>query len=314
MSKLTHRRVILAKIEGTHGTDSVPVAATNAILCETVAWSTNSQKMNKRPAVRASLGQLQQIFGGTMAKITLAVELKGSGTAGTAPELGVLLRACGLAETIVAVTSVTYAPSSDSPNHDTITIYLYEDGLIWKFVGCKGTATFDLNVHAQGKISFSFDGHISSVADGALVTPTYKTTVPVPFINTPFSLGGAYAALINALKFDLGNTIAMPPAVQAADGFGLVQITQRNVKGSIDPELDTVANRDFFAMWKAGATEALTTGALGASAGNIVTIAMPKIYYSGVAPGDREGIITRSMSFEALETSAGDDEVSIAFT
>jgi hypothetical protein len=314
MSKLVHRRVILAKIEGAHGTDSVPVAGTNAILCETVAWATNSQKMNKRPAVRASLAQLQQIFGGTMAKITVACELKGSGTAGTAPEIGPLLRACGLAEAIVGGTSVTYAPSSDSPNHDTITIYLYEDGLLWKFVGCKGTATFDFNVHAQGKVSFSFDGHISSVTDSALVTPTYKATVPVPFINVPFLLGGAYSALINALKFDLGNTIAMPPAVQATDGFGLVQITQRNVKGSIDPELDTVAARDFFAMWKAGTTEAMTTGAIGAVAGNIITVTMPKVYYSAIAPGDREGLITRSMSFEAIESAAGDDELSIAFT
>ncbi|MCK7495178.1 MAG: hypothetical protein MZW92_31855 [Comamonadaceae bacterium] len=44
-------------------------------------------------------------------QLTFDVEIKGSGAAGTAPELGVLLKGCGFGETVVAVTSVTYAPA-----------------------------------------------------------------------------------------------------------------------------------------------------------------------------------------------------------
>jgi hypothetical protein len=46
--------------------------------------------------------------------ITFDVELAGSGSAGTAPAFGPLLKAAGLSETVVAVTSVTYAGVSSS--------------------------------------------------------------------------------------------------------------------------------------------------------------------------------------------------------
>jgi hypothetical protein len=46
--------------------------------------------------------------------ITFDVELSGSGTAGTAPAFGPLLKAAGLSETVVAITSVTYAGVSSS--------------------------------------------------------------------------------------------------------------------------------------------------------------------------------------------------------
>jgi hypothetical protein len=51
--------------------------------------------MVQRPAIRGYIGDLQDIYGGQLAKLTMDVELKGSGTAGTAPELGVL--PCALA-------------------------------------------------------------------------------------------------------------------------------------------------------------------------------------------------------------------------
>ena len=44
-------------------------------------------------------------------EVTFEVEMAGSGTAGTAPAFGPLLKACGNSETIVTDTSVTYAPS-----------------------------------------------------------------------------------------------------------------------------------------------------------------------------------------------------------
>jgi hypothetical protein len=58
---------------------------------------------------------------------------------------------------------------------------------------------------------------------------------------------------------------------------------------------------------------ALTTGAIGGTAGNILTVTMPALSYREAAPGDREGVRTMEMSYGAAESS-GDDEVSLAFT
>ena len=79
---LVNREVILAKIEGTYGVDSVPVAASDAVLVENIGWSQEGLRMNERPAVRSSLGMLKHIFGGRMMTLTFDVEMKGSGAAG----------------------------------------------------------------------------------------------------------------------------------------------------------------------------------------------------------------------------------------
>ena len=78
--------VILAKTETTYGTDPTPVVASNSILIRNPNLSSEGLRMNERAAIRASLGQLQDVFGGTLARLTFECEVKGSGAAGTAPE------------------------------------------------------------------------------------------------------------------------------------------------------------------------------------------------------------------------------------
>ena len=88
MSKLVKQEGILVKIETTPGTDAVPTAADDALLVENIGWSFAGARMLERGAVKSTLGKLQPIFAGTLMEITFDVELKGSGTAGVAPEVG----------------------------------------------------------------------------------------------------------------------------------------------------------------------------------------------------------------------------------
>jgi len=121
---LVNREVILAKIEGTYGVDSVPVEGTDAMLVENVSWSNEGLRMNERPAVRANIGMLQQVFGGKLFTVTFDVEMKGAGGAiDVPPEFGPLLRACGIGETITPATDVTYTPVSTG--HESVTIYYF---------------------------------------------------------------------------------------------------------------------------------------------------------------------------------------------
>src|SRR5258708_6165945 len=97
--------VILAKTEVTYGTDSTPVVGANAILVRKLDMKTEGLRMADRAAIRGGLGKLQKIYGGQLKRITFECEVKGSGAAGTAPEIGPLIEACGFDETIVAATS-----------------------------------------------------------------------------------------------------------------------------------------------------------------------------------------------------------------
>lgn len=307
---ITTREVILFKEEVTYNTDPVPTPAANAILVENLNWSNEAARMNERPAVKASFGKLQQVFGGTLRTITFDVEIKGSGVAGTPPEMADLLEACGFAETIVASTSVTYDPASASIKSGTA--YYYQDGTLMKLTGARGNVSFSFPVGEIGKASFTMTGHASAVTDVALPAATYDSLVPTPFINAAFDLGG-YAAIIGNFSFDMANALSMSPDANASDGFGEIRITGRDVAGSFDPEHQLVAVQPFDADWRAGTNFTLTTGAIGGTAGNIYTVSHPVISYREIGPGDRDAVRTLDVSYGASESTT-DDEVSIAFT
>ena len=317
MSKLINRELLLIKIEVTYGTDSAPVAGTDAILVENLSWSNEGLRFNERPAVRTSLGKLRQVFGGRLITMTFDVELKGSGinpsTTATPPELGVVLRACGFAQTINAGVSVVYQPASASL--ESVTIHYFEDGSQYRLVGCRGNVSFNAEAGALGKFSFTLTGHLTAgdPVDLALPTPTFNTTVPAPIIGLTSVSVGAFAACVNAITLDMSNTLAMPPKVSTLDGFGEVQITGRDVNGSIDPEADLVAAFDPHNQLETNASLALVIGAIGTVAGNIVNISLPAISYRDISPADRDAIRVFELPFGAAEVS-GDDEIVFTFT
>ena len=306
---LKNREVLLFKIESSYGVDSSPSAGADAVLAENLNYSFEGARMAERNVVKATFGKEQAVYGGHLKTVSFDVELKGSGAAGTAPEIGQLLRACGFDETIVASTSVAYAPVSSSIESGTLEYF--QDGKLHKLLGCRGTVSFNLEVGMPGKATFSLTGH-DTESDAALPSPSYDSTVPAPFINAGFALGG-YAAIISTLSVDMGNTLAFAPDVNAADGYGEIRITGRDVTGSFDPEAVLKATEDFQGDWENGTQQAITTGSIGGTAGNIFAITLGQTYHKEISGGDRDGITTNEIGFGAVESS-GDDEISITFT
>lgn len=305
--------VLLAKSEVTYNTDPVPVAGTNAILVENPVWSFDSARMYERKPVRTSLAPLKPLYAGALVSLKFDVEVKGASAAGVAPELGPLLTACGMSETIVGATSVTYKPSSVVSTHKSITFYLHQDGVRVIITGARGKVTCSHPLGEPGKLTFEFVGHFVSRTDVALGTPTYSSIVPVPLIAIPFVVD-SYSGIITKLDWDLGNAIAKPGSIAAADGFAELRITDRNVMGSFDPEQVLAATYNFVTKWTSGASVALDSGLAGSVAGNRWKVTMPAITSTEIGNADREGILTHDVKFRALETAALDDEIAIAFT
>jgi hypothetical protein len=306
---LTTRDAILLKIESTYKTDPTPSASVDAILVSELSATNESPRMIDRTLIKPSISTEKKIFAGTLKKITFKAELKGSGAAGTAPEIGQALRCCALGETIVASTSVTYEPVSTG--HESATIYYYQDGRLSKMLGCRGTVTFDAEAGALGMASFEFTGHDGGLVDAAFPTLTYESTVPVPFIGISFSIY-SYDAVISSLSLDAGNNLVTPSNIRDSNGFGEVRISSRDPSGTIDPEAVLLGIKDWDAAWKAGSLMALTTGVVGSLAGNRwkidATVAIREI-----SQADRDQIRVETLAFGAHET-ATDDEWTIAFT
>lgn len=93
---------VAVKIETTPGTDAI--AGTPASddwfggTCD-VQWD---QSVTPNPEFTGSLDDAPGIVGGLRARVTLTAVLRGSGTAGTAPNFARLLRCCTLQETVTA--------------------------------------------------------------------------------------------------------------------------------------------------------------------------------------------------------------------
>jgi hypothetical protein len=307
--------VILAKIETVYGTDPAPTVGANAVLVMNPGLSFEGLRMNDRPSVQANINQVQQVYGGALARLSFGCELKGSGAAGTAPEIGPLLRACAMGETIVASTSVTYKPISTT--HESLTLWWYEGGRKKHVLnGARGNVRFTLVAGGLAMAEFEFVGHYIAPADVAQPAPTYNTQVPRAALNMAISLGGVTAMIVREWNLSLSNTIATPPSLAAADGFGEIQVTRQDVAGEItmDAELASVIDTD--AQLAAGTGLTFISGTLGSVAGNraAFTGSTNGLYWRDRTIGEADGMRTRTKPFGIKDSAAGNDAIALAFT
>uniref|UniRef100_A0A6M3KY68 Putative tail protein n=1 Tax=viral metagenome TaxID=1070528 RepID=A0A6M3KY68_9ZZZZ len=307
MPLITQRTQLAVETEGSEGTAETLVVG-DMRHCLNPVWSPDTP-MDDRMLVDESLSPHALVPGLRSAKMEFDMELKGSGTAGTAPAIGEVLLGCGFKETIVGGTSVTYTPLSTGDI--SLTLALYMDGLIKKMWGARGDVNFSLNVGKPGMAHFVFTGADYSVTDGAMLSPTYETTNPPVFLSSSFSVQ-SYSALVGVVEIAMNNAITLRQDANLESGHYSAVRTKRLPTMTIDPEAVLVATHDFYGRLRAG-TEAALSITLGATPGNICTITAPKVQYKGISSDDKDGY--RNFGIECqLNRSSGDDELSIAFT
>lgn len=310
MPLLTRKRLILAKAETTYGTDSTPAGA-DAVLVRNLEITPVESDIVSRDLVRPYLGNSPQLLAQTRVGITFQVELAGSGAAGTAPRFGALLKACGMSETIVATTSVTYAPVSTS--FSSATIYFNNDGVLHKATGCRGTFSMNCEVGQIPTIDFTMTGIYNAPTDTAAPTVTYSNQAsPVIFKagNTSgFSLLG-YSGCLMSTTFDMANEIVYRELVGCSKQ---VLLTNRAPSGTAVIEAPTIAAKDFFAIAQNDTTGSLTF-THGTAAGNTVQFTAGQVDITQPTYSDSDGIQMLNLPFVAIPTSAGNDEVQLTFT
>lgn len=312
MVKIKRRSLVLVKSESTYGTDPTPTGSSNAILTmdcdiketfEPVERNVQIASMSRKP----SLGAMKY------AEVTFKTEIVGSGSVGTAPRLGALFKACAFSETVSAGSSVIYTPNSSPIT--SCTVYVYLDGLRHIVNGALGTFKLSAEAGKQAMLEFTFKGLWTTPTDTALATPTFESTVDAPPIVKSASLtwNSNSNLIVRMLEIEMQNNIAMRPSVNAATALYGFHITDRKPKFSIDPEAESVATVD----WR---SDVLTNPrqlsmVIGATAGNICTLTMPKCNPTELEYSDREGTLVQNVKGEiTANSSGGDDEMTIKFT
>jgi hypothetical protein len=311
MPQLLRKRLILIETETTYGTDAAPTGA-DAVLVRDLNITPQQSDTVNRDLIRPYLGASEILLANTRVECTFSVELAGSGTAGTAPQYGKALQACGLSETIVASTSVTYAPVSAS--FDSVTIHYNIDGVRHKVTGARGTFVMNTSVGEIPTIDFTFTGVYNAPDDSALPTATYANqATPLIFKNgntDTFSLL-SYSGCLQSVSMDLGNTLVYRELIGCDKE---VLITDRASNGTVVIEAPTITQKDYF-------TAALTDGTLGdltfqhgTVAGNIVDFASSRIDIGDVSYSDQDGIAMLNMPYTAIPSTAGNDEFTLVYT
>ena len=311
MALLTRKRLILLESESTYGTDPIPTGV-DAVLVRDLNITPQQSDLVSRDLVRPYLGASEQLLANTRVECTFSVELAGSGAVGTAPGYSKALLACGLAETVVAATSVTYAPVSTS--FGSCTIYYNIDGVLHKVTGSRGTFVLNATVGQIPTLDFTFTGIYNPPIDEALPSVTYANQgAPGLFKSdntTGFSLLG-YSGCLQTLSFDIGNNIIYRELVGCPKQ---VLITDRSSSGSVTIEAVLMATKDYF-------TAALTDGSYGSllfqhgqAAGNIVDFVSTRADIGDVSYSDLDGIHMITMPYTAIPSTAGNDEFSLVYT
>ncbi|MVO16853.1 phage tail tube protein [Parasedimentitalea huanghaiensis] len=195
-------------LEGTYGVDPGPTGAANAILGMDVTLKPMEGQDQERDLEQPGMSANGTIPTDLHAAISFTVDLSASGAAGTAPAWGPLLRACGVAETITAATSVAYTPISEG--FESGTFHLAIGGTRYVILGARGKAEFDLSAQATPKIKFEFTGLFTiptEVAPPVVDLSSWTEPTIVSHKNTPVFTIDATPFVMKSAKLALGNKV-----------------------------------------------------------------------------------------------------------
>lgn len=309
MDRNTQKRIILFKVQTTHGVDPLPTAAANAVLVYDLSTKPLVSSKKERKPVRGFPGKNPSKLADQHIEISFKVELAGSGAAGTAPAVGPLLRTSALAELITAGQKVEYTPIIDSQEEGTF--YYHKDGALHKIVDAKGEATLTLLKGDVAMASFRFIGRVGGrVVTANPATPAYTSWKDALIVNDTntgdLTLGGtAYPS--TGFEFSFGNALAFKTLL----GKEVVRISDRNPSGKVS--LDLTPTEELALIAKTENSETLSLSiAHGTTAGNIVTISAPAAQLLEPNEEEQNGDMMHGFSVDLLPVN-GLDEFKITF-
>lgn len=264
-------QLLLAKTEVTPGTDSVPVAA-NAVYAEGVSFMPKGERVTLDPA-KPSTTANPGVIVGIHSEISFDVPLSSSGSPGVAPAWGALMKACGYSETIVATTSVTYAPLADLALTPALTKVWRDSLRNHKMLMCRGKVGLKISAKQIPRLSFTFRGIHVPLAVGAALVPADGTftpwtdVLPVAQGRSTFSLGGVAMQLLE-LSADTADNIKF---YDLTGQKGVFLKGDRNMSSKIKAWQPAVGTYSPEAKWIAGAKEQFAF-VHNTTAGQIITV------------------------------------------
>lgn len=306
MPRYSRNLAIAAKVETIYGQDAGPTAALNAILGANVDFQPSVGDAPERELVTAQMGHQGVIMVGTYATLAFDFEIAGSGTAGTAPACGPILRACAMKEVITAGQDVKYLPISSQ--QEAASFLFSDDGVNHILLGARGNLSGALTPKGIPRFRATMTGLLGTIADAVRPTPSYtswKKPVPVSKANTTLTLHD-YTGPCENFTFDLGNDIQPRFLI----GSESIEHVDRKMTGTALLEAVLLATKNWFATSEGNVVSTLVAQH-GKTAGNIVTFTADAVQIGRPTRGESQKILNNSLPL--MMTNLGANEFTITF-
>ena len=331
MTILRKNSLLFAAVETTAGTAQT-IGGSNYVRAMDVKLDPEGLRMIERSAVASgSQGMLKSLYGGSLQAITATCEFApGDGTA-TIPEHDALLRAAGFAvstvndfdpitDTAGTTGDATRYALQSGVNTDTVTASFAEDGIRRSIKGARASSfSFDFTTGASAKFSTTLVGKEDTSGDVSLPSFIMAAKDPLVVKDAVLNIGGNANFIVEAVTVDMGLDLQMLSDVTDVAGYALPRLVNRAISVTLAPEKVLFATRDFWQNLKDGTAISLSF-AIGksridnASNEGDLTLTMPQLRLTNVVDGDRSGITTSELTFEAYKTGNGNNELELTFS
>lgn len=311
-------RIILVKEESSYGVDSSPVGA-NAIQARDIRYRYSSDLI-ETDYVSSTLSPSAPITGKRWIELSFESDIKGSGSAGVAPQLGDCFEACAFTETIGGSngSSIIYTPRSASIK--SVTIYVYDlltasTARLHKITGVRGNMTKIFSAGKVARAQFRMQGYYTLPTDnGSLPTPAPvgESIIPPVCESMLFTFNSYAGFVIQELSVDMGNNVEQIDDINSANALKEIRITGRRPAGRFNPEAVAMATKDLYSDWVASTQRAVTMQ-LGSTNYNKVAFSMPKVTLDGIEEDSLNGRIVENIPIK-FNRSSGNDELTMTFS
>lgn len=203
-----------------------------------------------------------------------------------------------------------YTPISSA--FESLTLYLYLDGLLHKMTGARGTWSMEGTGGEYARFNFDFTGNYIDPVDAAMPSPTNETSKPPMVELANLNIGGISTFYASSFSIDMANDVVIRDNINNAEGYAGAMITGRAPMATFDPEAELVATHDFFGKMKSGAEMEFEVH-VGNTKGNVVTFYGPNVQYRSINYGERNSIRTMDVQM-GLTTNTSDNELVVGFS
>ncbi len=307
MPKLRKLKLLAAKIEATPGTAESLTAAEAAF---NVYNLTFQQNVSFEEREGTAFGMMPAVPGMRVGTISFSVDASWDGTATEPSWADTFLPACGWVKSGQVFTPRTEAPGA---NVKTLTMGVYNDGILWLMSGAAGTFTAPSPTGRTGVFNFTFQGVWQPTTDTAILTPTYPTASPMRYAMSTTTWNSVALCLEN-ITLDSGNTVTPVECASNVQGVEYFMVTDRRVRVTANPYTLSVASQDRYGKLLDMSEHALTWD-LDGPTNSKLTFAAPKAQIVSINPGDRDNKTIDEIEWACNRNgSTVDQEASITFT